>query len=405
VWLDHQVGEHGAALVFNWDAVEALFPDGLLDSMFDRYRTRLGQLAADDGAWTTAPAPPADAAVAAGATRACDRPAGARDTGATSPHTFVAPRDEVERQIAAIWEDVLDVHPVGVTDPFFDLGGNSFLAARVMIRVQQHFGRGLPVSALLEADTVERLARTVCARHSAPAPTTLVRLATGSAPPFFCVHPIGGSVMCYAELARCLGEARDVYGLQARGLQGEAAPFTDIETMAAHYLGQIRRVWPDGPYLIGGWSMGGTVAFEIARQLAAQGEETRRLVLLDTETGTVARSDRSAVRRPGPAYEVPADADPEQLEHLLRVVTCNDRALAAYRERTYGGPLTLIRAREQPEGRSRDLGWSEFVAGALDVRTVPGDHYTMLQRPNVYALGTELRLLLEADDGERVSHS
>ena len=413
VWLDHQAGEDGGALAFNWDAVAALFPDGLLDAMFAAYGERLMRLGRDESAWLDA-SPPIDAAahtypppallVTPTAIAAASPPLASAAPGPRRVH--VAPRDASERQVAAIWEDVLDVRPIGVTDSFFALGGNSFLAARMMIRVQQQLSRRVPMAALLQADTVAQLARLLGERPSTPGAPTLVRLATGSAIPFFCVHPIGGHVLCYAELARCLGDVRDFYGLQARGLQGEAAPFTDLARMAAHYLAEIRTVQPTGPYLLGGWSMGGTVAFEIALQLAAAGEDTQRLVLIDTETGAVARSTESAVcRQPRPGHEIPPGIDPEQLEHLFRVVTSNDRALAEYRERAYPGALTLIRAREQPAGRPHDLGWSEYVSGALHVHTVPGDHYTMLQRPHVDAVGAALRLLLEADDGERVSHS
>ena len=416
VWLDHQVGEDGDALAFNWDAVEALFPDGLLDTMFADYLARLTRLGTDHAAWLEAPPKadtvaspdpaPTDPAPQATATAAASASiASTPSTVAAVRRMPIAPRTDRERQLTAIWEDVLDVRPIGVTDSFFDVGGNSFLAARMMIRVQQ-VGRHLPMAALLQADTVERLARLLDEAQATPGAPTLVRLATGGATPFFCVHPIGGHVMCYAELARCLGEARDFYGLQARGLLGEAAPFTDLAAMAAHYLAEIRHVQPTGPYLLGGWSMGGTIAFEIARQLAAQGQATQRLVLIDTETGAVARSTDSAVsRQPGPAYDVPPGVDPAQLEHLFQVFTSNDRALAEYRERRYLGAVTLMRAREQPAGRPHDLGWSEYVSGALHVRTVPGDHYTMLQRPNVAIVGAELRLMLEADDAERVSHS
>jgi thioesterase domain-containing protein len=401
VWLDHQTGEDGAALVFNWDAVEALFPGGLLDAMFAAYGARLTRLGADDSAWTM---PPPWAAGAPGAASATGTGASAVDLAAPVSRavappvrkTFIPPRDDLERQIAAIWEDVLGVRPVGVTDHFFDLGGNSFLAARLLIRVQQQLGHQLPVSTLLHAGDVESLARIVAGRGEASPVPTIVRLATGGARPFFCVHPIGGNVMCYVDLARCLGGARDFYGIQAPGLQGGAAPFTDVHAMAAHYLEQIRAVQPQGPYLLGGWSMGGTVAFEIARQLAAQGEATQQLVLIDTETSTVAASDCSAVRQPHPAYEIPAGADPAQLERLYAVFTSHDRALAAYRERPYAGPLTLIRAHEQPDGRGDDLGWNEFAVGGLRIRGVPGNHYTMLQRPNVDALAAELRQCLEA---------
>ena len=393
VWLDHQVGEDGDALVFNWDAVEALFSVGVLDAMFDAYCTRLEGLAIDEAAWDarTPPLRP-DGDVRLETVDCCALPS----LGSTynPPGVFVAPRDDLERQLSAIWEDVLAVHPIGVTDRFFDVGGNSFLAVRLMVRVQQALGRTLPVSTLFQADDIASLAR-VIREQQPPSTSTLVRLASGPVPAFFCVHPIGGNVMCYVDLARCLGD-RAFYGIQAQGLHGEAVPSPDVSAMAAHYLDEIRTVQPRGPYLLGGWSMGGAVAFEMARQLDAQGEVTRLLVLIDAETSAVAASGRHAVREPDLLSEVPADVDPYQLRHVLDVVTNNDRALKAYRERPYSGPVTLFRAREQPDRRPHDLGWDAVVTGGARVHVVPGDHYTMLQRPNVELLASELRLCLEA---------
>jgi thioesterase domain-containing protein/acyl carrier protein len=393
VWLDHQVGEDGAALVFNWDAVEALFPAGLLDAMFAAYCTRLRQLGTDEGAWSAPVATPhptsadlADPHATASAPHA-GAPAAARP--------FVAPRDETERQLVRIWEELLGMQPVGVTDSFFDLGGNSFLAARLMIRVRERFGCALPVSTLFQASDIEGLARFVRERPPQPA-SSLVHLAGGIEPPFFCVHPIGGNVICYVDLARRLRPLRTFWGLQAVGLQGEADPFTDIAAMAAHYREQICVVQPRGPYLLGGWSMGGTVAFEVARQLQALGEATSRLVLIDCETTAVAAATGRAVRQDDPAEPIPADVDRELLGHMLDVFASHDRALRQYRERSYPGPVTVIRAREQPDVRPHDLGWGSIATGGVDVHVVNGNHYTILQPPNVDALAARLGGCLES---------
>ena len=311
-----------------------------------------------------------------------------------SERVSIAPRDDLERQLVSIWEDVLGGGPIGVTDRFFEIGGDSFLAVRLMIRVQRDLGVTIPVSTLFHANDIDSLARVI--RDQQPSSTSsLVRLAFGAMPPFFCVHPIGGHVMCYVDLTRCLGQARAFYGIQARGLQRDAAPFSDITLMAAHYLEEIRELQPHGPYLLGGWSMGGTVAFEMAQQLRAQGEATALLVLIDSETSVVADSASNVQRHLDSRRQVPPDIDVDELLHLMDVVTTHDHALSAYRERTYSGPVTIIRAREQPDERAHDLGWGEFVAGGVEVHVVPGDHYTMLQPPHVEVLASRLRLCLE----------
>jgi thioesterase domain-containing protein len=309
----------------------------------------------------------------------------------------VAPRDELERQLAALWEEVLGVRGVGVHERFFDRGGDSFLAVRLMIRVQQTLGRSIPVATLFAADTIDGLARAI-RDNPAPSASPLVRLSSGDGDPFFCVHPIGGHVLCYVDLARSIGAPRPFYAIEAPGLQGETTPFADIAAMAAHYLEAIRNVQPSGPYWLGGWSMGGTVAFEIAQQLHAQGEEVARLVLIDTETTAVARATDRAARDPDLANEIPREMDPRQLSHLLSVITNNNRALKAYRERRYSGALTLLRASEQPHGRGHDLGWSELVTGGVDVAIVPGDHYTIFQKPNLAVLAAQLRRSLVTEE-------
>jgi pyochelin synthetase len=307
---------------------------------------------------------------------------------------IVQPSDDLERQLVDIWEDILDVRPIGVTVRFFDVGGDSFLAVRLMLRVQNAIGTTLPVSTLFEANDIAGLARVIRAQQP-PSSSRLVRLASGAMPPFFCVHPIGGNVMCYVDLTRCLGDVRACYAMQARGMYGEATPFTDITTMAAHYLDEIRTVQAHGPYLLGGWSMGGTVAFEIAQQLRAQGEATGMLVLIDAETSAVADSVAHSERGLPALGQIPPDVNGDQLRYLLDVVTNNDRALKAYRERSYFGPVTLFRADEQPDGCPNDLGWGAVVAGGPDVHVVPGNHYTMLQQPNVATLASRLRFCLE----------
>jgi amino acid adenylation domain-containing protein len=307
----------------------------------------------------------------------------------------IPPRDDLERQLVGIWEDVLGAGSIGVTDRFFDIGGDSFLAVRLMIRVQRDLGITLPVSALFQANDVESLARII--RERPPSSTSsLVRLSSGGIPPFFCVHPIGGHVMCYLDLTRCLGDSRACYGIQARGLHGEAAPFSNIAVMARHYLEEIRAVQPHGPYLLGGWSMGGTVAFEMAQQLRAQGETIALLVLIDSETSVVAASASNVERDLDRHRQVPPDLDANELHHLFDVVSSHDRALSAYREQTYCGPVSVIRAREQPDGRAHDLGWGDLVTGGVEVHVVPGDHYTMLQRPHVEALASRLRRCFES---------
>src|SRR5262245_7956141 len=261
--------------------------------------------------------------------------------------------------------------------------------------------------------------------------------------PFFCVHPAGGEVLCFFPLARYVGADQPFYGLQARGLADDLEPWAAIEEMAAHYVAEIRRVQPAGPYRLGGWSFGGLAAFEMARQLAAQGEAVSLLAVLDTtpglppeeaakpglpedddvpwllmiadylhglrgvELGLTAEALaplpseerlRAFVDRLRAAGVVHAGEDGLlQLRRLLRVFKINTRAYRAYRPQPYPGPVSLFRAAEIGLDASfgRDLGWGRLTPGPVAVYELPGDHHTLMAEPNVAVLAARLRACLD----------
>ncbi|MDR3635926.1 MAG: amino acid adenylation domain-containing protein [Isosphaeraceae bacterium] len=204
------------------------------------------------------------------------------ERGESGHDLAVEPRDEVEARLVAIWEQVLGVQPVGVNESFFDLGGHSLLAIRLLSRVEEAFGRALPLSSLFLGATVADLASHL--RHPAEAApwSPLVPLQpAGAGPGFYCVHPAGGIAYCFLELARRLPTDRPFYAFQAYGLEGESTPLGSVEEIATHYVEALRQSQPEGPYHLGGWSLGGLVAFEMARQLVAQDQEVATLALID----------------------------------------------------------------------------------------------------------------------------
>ncbi len=187
---------------------------------------------------------------------------------------YVAPRDEHETMVAEVWEEQLGVQPIGVDDNFFELGGHSMLAVQVMGEIHRRSGRRLPLSALFQNGTVEHLATLLKQPEKSMAESVVVPLSRqGTLPGFFCIHPAGGTVFCYRQLAERLAEGRPFYGIQAVGLDGVGTPQEDAVEMAAYYANAIREIQPQGPYHLGGWSLGGNLAFETARQLQAQGAE------------------------------------------------------------------------------------------------------------------------------------
>ena len=193
----------------------------------------------------------------------------------------LAPRNAVEERLARIWGNVLAVEPIGVQDNFFELGGHSLSAARLFVEIEEAFGKSLPLPLLLQAPTIEQLA-TALKQDGLDEPATFITAiqAKGSRPPLFCVETLNAGI--FVHLARRLGPEQPCYGLHPLGLARSRRPRVAIRTLAARYLEEVRKVQPQGPYFLCGMCTGGVVAYEMAQQLKAQGDEVAFLGLLDT---------------------------------------------------------------------------------------------------------------------------
>jgi len=186
-------------------------------------------------------------------------------------------------QLARIWQQILGIDSVGPDQNYFDLGGDSSLAVQMFAEIEKIFKIKLPLATLYEAPTIEELAKILRGETVASGWSSLVAVqVAGSRPPFFCMHGAGGTVLMYRDLSRRLGDDQPFYGLQAQGLDGSSSPLTTVEEMAALYVTEIRRVQSHGPYFLGGYCLGGTVALEVAQRLRAEGETVALLALFDT---------------------------------------------------------------------------------------------------------------------------
>jgi thioesterase domain-containing protein/acyl carrier protein len=191
--------------------------------------------------------------------------------------------DDTTKRLARIWQELLGVGSIGIDQNYFDLGGDSPLAIQLFSQIEKVFNVKLPLATLFEAPTIRELASILrCEAPTAGWSPMVPIQPKGSRPPFFCIHGAGGNVLIYRDLSLHLGSDQPFYGLQSPGLDGSRPPLTRIEEMATLYVREIRRVQPSGPYFVGGYCMGGTIAFEIAQQLRAQGEQIALLALFDT---------------------------------------------------------------------------------------------------------------------------
>ncbi len=356
-------------------------------------------------------------------------------TGARSDEgRLIAPRDVLEMQLTEQWEELLRV-PCGVTDDFFELGGHSLLAVRLMSRIEQLYGKKIPLSALFKAPTLESLSIILRQETDGSSWSPLVPIQPhGSERPFFCVHPVSGNVLCYRALAQRLGAQQPFYALQARGLDDDQEPETQVEAMARDYLEAVRTVQSHGPYLLGGWSFGGLVAFEMARQLQALGEEVQLLAMLDTKAfgeGELEKDEASllasfalhlglsreqlqdaaeAISRAETddylslllehaktASIIPHDMSVARLRQHFRVFEANVRAAQSYRPAKLDTNITIFRAAERPPDvdAGATLGWSQLGLEKIEVHEVPGTHLTMMRDPHVSVLAELLNQCLE----------
>jgi acyl transferase domain-containing protein/thioesterase domain-containing protein len=344
----------------------------------------------------------------------------------------------VEQTVTRAFRELLGIGEVRAHDDFFDLGGSSLLAVQLGSRLRQLLEVDLPGGFLLETSTVRGLAALVEARRSGGAvkstpASCLVRLQAGAAGrrPLFLVHQVGGHVFTFRALARALGPDQPIYGLRSRGLEGDEEPFSRIEEMAEHYLGLVREAQPAGPYRIGGASMGGMVAFEMAHQLRAtleDIEEVELLTLLDTPcldqmaprptedvdfvaavfAGRVPLTPEelrplSTEEQLAYACEKARQADPAgglelaEARRLSRVLRGNVDALYEYVPRPWPGRLLYFRAeqRRAVDPLRPEIPWIELARGGVEILLVPGDHQTMHEPPHVQAVAERLKRSLE----------
>ncbi len=346
-------------------------------------------------------------------------------------------RDPIETRLAEMFSELLRVSPVDPRLSFFELGGHSLLAVKLFARIEQEFKQRLPLATLLSASSVRGLAERIRAIRSGASPwTCLVPISTaGNGPKFFCVHGAGGNVLLYRELARHLAPQVRFYGLQAVGLDGETPCLSSIQEMADRYLREILIEQPNGPYHLGGYCMGGNIAYEIAQLLIRRGEEVRLLALLDTFnltkstlTGSPMAQFRIWLQKLGFHFDTllrlnsrdrrsylaekyrmarelvagkrvahsgrkatSATGDADAPDGFASVQLANHAALRAHRPQPYAGTATVFRPNKNYYTfQDPNLGWGDLVKGQLETLVVARNPHTMLIDPFVEGLARQL---------------
>jgi aspartate racemase len=359
---------------------------------------------------------------------------------------YQPPQSSVEKQLASIWERVLGVERVGIQSDFFQLGGHSMLAVRLFSEIESTFDRYLPLATLFQAPTVRQLARVIENDDVAQGWQSLVPIRpSGTRPPLYCLHGVGGNVVGFDALAQYLSDDQPLYGLQARGLDGQTPPLTSVESMSQHYLKEIRQLQPQGPYYLAGYSFGGLVAFEIAREMVQQGDQVALVALLDSQARFNAVRHIDQLRRSflfqlrrmryhvakvvmlSPSRKMhyflaklhtlrrrrgnrrwqaavrkwretatDENALPSQLENVEEACFM---AAKTYQPNSYPGRVVLFVSEGQRISRYDPAEvWATLAEGGLEIQSIPGDHLAMLSEPNVRIVAAQLERYLGRAD-------
>jgi len=361
-----------------------------------------------------------------------------RSGDAAKPITeYVEPHNEAEERLARLWRETLNIERVSTKANFFDLGGQSLSAVSLFAKIEQEFGKKLPLAALFTSPTIEALAIKLRGENGNTSWSPLVAInPKGTRPPLFLVHGAGGNVLLYRSLGEHFAPEFPLYGLQSKGLDGESQPLRTIEEMAACYVSEMRSVQPHGPYFLGGYCLGGTIAYEMAQILRREGEEAPLVAMLDTYNYSLALkvSFRSFLLQKAKFHlanmshlrsrdmlqylrekmrlgfggelanlktSMPGSSRADGVSRATsgpeaEVQAINDYAAEHYDPLPYLGQVTLFKPRFNYKFYpDPSMGWGDLALGGLDIVEVAVNPHSMLLEPHVKVLAAQLKERIE----------
>lgn len=354
---------------------------------------------------------------------------------------YVAPRTSNEQLVAGIWEEMMGLEKVSIFDNFFQLGGRSLVAVKIMARLEQETGKRLPLATLFEYSTVEKLASRLEIDAEAITWESLVPIKPrGSKMPLYIVHGAGLNVLLFNALAMNMDDEQPVYGLQAKGLNGIDEPLDVMEEIAANYVDEIINHDPVGPYAVAGYSLGGLIAYEMAKQMLAMGKDVKMLAMFDTYADQTQKFD-SPLKRfvdnawllvkqiaytpvlfaqdPARTIEYKSREIGRRIKKLFKNVLpadkkegfsaytddIHERSLAAqknYLLTPVNIAIELFRAKKKTFYMNdfKYLGWKPFALKGVHVHDIPGEHNTIFAPPNDKEFAQVLQKCLDEAAGK-----
>jgi amino acid adenylation domain-containing protein len=352
--------------------------------------------------------------------------------------TYVAPRTDNEKLVAGIWEEFMGLKEISIHDNFFELGGRSLIAVRIMARLEKETGKRLPLATLFEHSTVEKLAARLIVDDSAITWQSLVPIKPkGNKMPLYIVHGAGLNVLLFNALAMNMDDDQPVYGLQAKGLNGIDKPLDVMEDIATNYIAEIIEHDPIGPYALAGYSLGGMIAYEMAKQMLAMGKNVKMLAMFDTYADQTQKFDtpvKKAIKNTWTLIKQIAYTGVLFVEDPKRTIEYKSREIgrrikrinkklfpdkvkkkdvfseyndeinetSAAAQRNYlltpiDMKLELFRAKKKTFYMDdfKYLGWIPYAKKGVNVYEIPGEHNTIFAPPNDKQFATVLQECLD----------
>lgn len=362
--------------------------------------------------------------------------------------SVAAPSNETENMLLELWEETLGRKGFGIDDDFFELGGNSIIAARMATALERKTQQPIPMAVLVETQTIRGLAKLLSDRGWEPAWQCIVPMhGSGTKPPLFLVHARWGDILSYRRLVKHFkDDDQPIYGIRALGFDGKVAPINDIKMMASFYNEEIQKIFPAGPFYLGGYSFGGMIAFEMAQQLVANGKQVALLAMFDTvlldrlpadlqptrlqrigngfmrlllavgkwlristekkaerfKDVSGAAGDWAKAKLSGKRFISPGEIEGEERiaampESFRKVHEANATAEKAYIARPYPGKVTLfnVRERQWSDWINPVPLWKKLAVGGIESISVSGKHYSILDEPYVSDLAEKLEAVLQ----------
>lgn len=340
---------------------------------------------------------------------------------------YVPPTTDLEHRLVIAWQQFLGIEPIGITDDFFALGGDSLLAIQLVAALRTELRLDLAAQALLNTPTIRGLVALLQADTQDRSASPVIHIKAGDPrhPPLFLLHPVGGHIVHYRLLAKYLAPEQPVFAIQAQGLDGHGTPIDDVQTMAEQYLAHIKTLQPQGPYLLCGYSSGGMTAYEMAQQLTRRGEAVALLAMIDTgwpdsiiaygpdddiqvmvdllqlSQAAPMSIDELSAMDPATRWRhfvamIEGDDHPQSQQRVrafMQVFRANTKAIANYKPEPWHGSALFLRAMHYPADQPKlEEEWGRLIEPAMTTRYIDANHVTMMtDKTQVRHIATHLQ--------------